>query len=255
VKGYSINVTESCDEGDVLNLIGHVDVRNVSAADLDFLQNDIKQVQEVFTSKIEDAHADGAYHSHDNQEFCKKADIELHLHAIQGAKGRYNLDLIDNTLSVLDTMTNERIDSEEITTKEGIVKWRVKVENGYRYFTQKDIATYLIRKKIAETPIEILQKRNNVEATIFQLAYHYPNAKSRYRGLVKHQMWANARCLWVNFVRILNFIGEPRPNTSFFAENLFCLTLHNLFLCGSIFYPRYILNKYAKFRKIQFSGF
>jgi hypothetical protein len=48
-----------------------------------------------------------------------------------------------------------------------------------------------VRKQIAETPIEILQFRNNVEAAIFQLGYHYPNAKSRYRGEIKHQMWAN----------------------------------------------------------------
>jgi hypothetical protein len=51
----------------------------------------------------------------------------------------------------------------------------------------------------------MLQKRNNVEVTIFQLGYHCSNAKTRYRGEIKHQMWANVRCLWVNFVRIQKF--------------------------------------------------
>ena len=57
-----------------------------------------------------------------------------------------------------------------------------------------------------------------VLATIFQLGYHYPNAKSRYRGEIKHQMWANIRCLWVNFVRILKYIKQLCQRTSFFAK-------------------------------------
>jgi len=81
-----------------------------------------------------------------------------------------------------------------------------------------DIDGFLIRKQIAETPIKTLQFRNNVEATIFQLGYHYPNAKSRYRGEIKHQMWANIRCLWVNFVRILKYIKQLCQRTSFFPK-------------------------------------
>lgn len=218
VKGYSINITESCDDKS-LNLIGLVDARKASTSDVDFLQDDIEKTQEVFPDKTEAAHADGAYHSPDNQLFCKDNDISLYLHAIQGAKGRYRFNFQENgELSVFDTITNQIVDSKRITGKNGVVKWRIKTGKGYRYFTQKDIDGYMIRKQIAETPIEILQKRNNVEATIFQLSYHYPNAKSRYRGEIKHQMWANIRCLWVNFVRILKYIGQLCRKTSFFAK-------------------------------------
>ena len=219
VKGYSINITESCDEDKPLNLIGHVDVRKASTSDVDFLQHDIEKVQEVFTDKIEAAHADGAYHSPDNQQYCKDNEIDLYLHAIQGAKGRYQFNFSGNgEISVFDTIANEIIGSKEIISKDGTVKWRIKTGKVYRYFTQKDIDGYLIRKQIAETPIETLQFRNNVEATIFQLGYHYPNAKSRYRGEIKHQMWANIRCLWVNFVRILKYIKQLCQRTSFFAK-------------------------------------
>ncbi len=255
VKGYSINITESCDEGEVLNLIGHVDVRNASTSDLEFLQDDIKKVQEVFTSKVEAAHADGAYNSEDNQAFCNDVErnIELHLHAIQGATGRYKLDLVDDKLSVLDTVRNELINCQKTINKKGTVRWRIKVENGYRYFTQKEVDTYLIRKKITETPIGILQKRNNVEATIFQLAYHYPNAKSRYRGLVKHQMWANTRCLWVNFVRLFNFMEKSRPIPAFLENNLVVSHCISCFYAFSSIITSIFLNNYPKFRKIKFS--
>ncbi len=219
VKGYSINVTESCDDDKDLNLISHVDVRKTSASDVEFFQDGIEKSQEVFPDKTEAVHTDGAYHSPANQKFCKIHEINLYLHAIQGAKGRYQFNFLENgELSIFDTAINECIDSTKITCKNGIIKWRIKTKKGYRYFTQKEIDTYLIRKKIEETPIEILQKRNNVEATIFQLGYHYPNAKSRYRGEIKHQMWANIRCLWVNFVRLLNYIKQLCQRTSFFAK-------------------------------------
>ncbi len=230
VKGYSINATENCDDKG-LKLIGDVDVRIVSTPDVDFFQDDIKKVQEVFLDKTEDAHADGAYHSPGNQKFCIENGIELFLHAIQGAKGRYDLSMSESgELSVLDTDTNTLLDTVKITSKKKTSKWRIITEKGYRYFTQKDIDTYKIRKKIAETPIETLQIRNNVEATIFQIGYHYPNAKSRYRGLVKHQMWANIRCLWVNFVRILKFKEKLCSETSFFAKYAFEFLLSPLYV-------------------------
>ena len=120
----------------------------------------------------------------------------------------------NNELTVFDTKTNQQQQVVKIKGKNDIVKWRIKSEKGYRYFTQKDIDTAQLRKKIEQTPIEILQKRNNVEATIFQLAYHYPNAKSRYRGLNRHQMWASIRCLWVNFVRILKYMKKSGAKVS-----------------------------------------
>lgn len=220
-KGYSINVTESCDDDKDLNLIGNVDVREASTSDVDFFQDDLKNTQEVFPDKTEAAHTDGAYHSPDNQSFCTENNIDLHLHAIQGAKGRYELNPLENgELSVLDTKTDELLEATKILSKTNIDKWRIKTEKGYRYFTQKEIDTCLLRKKIEETPIDILQKRNNVEATIFQLAYHYSNAKSRYRGLIKHQMWADMRCLWVNFVRILNYMKNTSKKLAFFTKQL-----------------------------------
>jgi hypothetical protein len=238
VKGYSVNVTESCDEQGKLNLIGNVDVRTSNTSDVAFLQDDINKIGDVFTDKAEVVHADGAYHSVENQAFCKQEKIDLHLHAIQGAKGRFKLELLDTeTLSVFDLKTNQYIDSNKIIDRKEKVKWRIRLAKGYRYFTQKDIDTYLIRKKIAETPIEILQKRNNVEATIFQLAYHYSNAKSRYRKLIKHQMWANARCLWVNFVRILKYNTKTSLKKTFAAVKSLISNCREYFY-AFIFYTR-----------------
>jgi hypothetical protein len=254
VKGYSINVTESCDEDKGLNLIGHVDVRTVSTSDVEFLQDDIQKVQDVFTEKTEFVHADGAYHSPDNQSFCKDNDIDLYLHAIQGAKGRFQFTALENEeLSVLDTRTNKLIQALIIICKNGITKWRIDTGKGYRYITQKEVDTCLIRRKIAVIPVETLQIRNNVEATIFQLGYHYPNAKSRYRGLIKHQMWANIRCLWVNFVRILKYINQTCQRTTFLARYVLKSFAFELYVAFNKFVTAILPNHLSSSEIIQFS--
>lgn len=211
-KGFTVNVTESCnDEG--LNLIGQVEVRKAGTPDVEFLTNGIEKAEEIFTGKVEAAHADGAYHSPENQKYCEDKKIDLHLNAIQGSKGRYGLEMEEGDLRVTDRQTGKKLEAKEITTRKGELRWRIRTDRGLRYFTQGEVENSRLRKKAEETPKEILERRNNVEATIFQLSYHYPHGKSRYRGRIKHQMWANMRCLWVNFVRIRKYAAKSRSET------------------------------------------
>jgi Transposase domain (DUF772) len=244
VKGYSINITESCSD-DQLNLISYVDVRPASEADCHFFQEAINVCEEIFVDEVESVNADGAYHSPENQEFCKKKEIDFYLPNIQGMAGRYDLSLNENNeLVVYDTKISEFLPATKMENKE---KWRIKTDKGYRYFTHKELEVCLLRKKLSEIPIEILNMRNNVEASIFQLGYHYPNDKSRYRGLSKHKMWANIRCLWVNFVRILNYLKQICQRASFLPKMAFknafevlffeYISLLNLFILFYTFAP------------------
>lgn len=211
VKGYSVNVTESC-EKEGLNLISSVEVKQADAADNGFLEKGLLQAEEVFGEAVENIHADGAYHSPSNQELVGQKNATLILNAIQGPKGRYDLKLNeDGTLTVTDLQTATTIEALRMKNAE---KWRIKTAKHYRYFTIKQIRVCELRKKIAAIPGQILNIRNNVEATIFQLGYHYPNDKTRYRGLIKHKMWANTRCLWVNFVRILKYRLKREQKTN-----------------------------------------
>jgi hypothetical protein len=210
VKGFSINVAETCTPANSVNLITNVSVDVASKADCDFLQPAIEGSKEVIIGNIETVNSDGAFHSVDNQDYCKENKIDLILSAIQGRLPRYDLTLNDTgELIVTDLETNEICSSRSVLSRKDASspKWVIKTAAGKnRYFTQKDIDTCILRKQIENRTKEELNVRNNVEATIFQLGYHYPNDKSRYRGLIKHKMWANARCMWVNFVRIVNFI-------------------------------------------------
>jgi hypothetical protein len=145
----------------------------------------------------------------------------LYLHAIQGTKGRYEFTFTDDgNLNVFDTITKNTLTATKIIAKNKARSGEY-LRKRLSLLLQKEIEAYFIRKKIEGTPIEISQKRNNVEATIFQLGYHYPNNKSRYRGLIKHTMWANMRCLWINFVRIFKFIAQKCQKTCFFIKKSF----------------------------------
>ena len=93
-------------------------------------------------------------------------------------------------------------------TKQGSRKrWRIPWNNktGWRYFEDKDIKAYQLRKQIESLPLEKLHKRNNVEAAMFQSGFHTRNGKTRYRGLLKHRMHAYSRCMWMNLRRMVIF--------------------------------------------------
>ena len=87
VKGYSSNITETCDQrGEdgkpVLNLITDTEVEVVSTPDNSFFEPALTNTQEILPNDIEKAYTDGAYNSVENQEYCKKNNINLLLTAI-----------------------------------------------------------------------------------------------------------------------------------------------------------------------------
>ena len=236
IKGNSINITETCDksteEEPKVNLITDVDVKPVTASDCGFMQDAVENSQNMTMDTIEKLYADGAYNSSENQEFCNDNDINLILTGLQGPKGRY--DLIpdkQNTdkLTVIDQKTGNIIDAELVKSRKNPEekKWKIKTDvKEWRYFTLEHIRTSLLRQKLQDTPIEELNMRNNVEATIFQMGFHYSNNKSRYRGLAKHKLWAYSRALWVNFVRLQKYVGKLRVSVAVYAQNsISCLKL------------------------------
>jgi hypothetical protein len=219
VKGYSANVTETASE-DSLNLITDVIIDKANTPDNKFVRPAIESTVQVTGQPVNTVYADGAYQSPNNDEFCK--DIDMVFTGIQGYESRYDLEMTPEGLIVTDTQIGERIQAELAkklkTSKED--RWRIKTDGGYKYFNQLAIRASELRRIMKQRPIEELHKRNNVEATIFQFGFFLNNNKSRYRGQFKLQTWAYARCLWLNLVRISNFVKQPCQRTYESIENL-----------------------------------
>ena len=231
MKGYSVNVTGTCDkpaqeDAPVLNLITDTQVEVVSTPDNSFHKQALKNVQEIVTDGIEKAHVDGAFNSALNQEYCEKEGIDPVLTGLQGPEPRYEIspDLQDeNNLTVTDNKTGETIQTHRVKTRkqEAGNKWKIRTENGtWRYFGENDLKAAALRQKLKEIPPEEAIVRNNVKASIFQLGYHYPNDKSRYRSLVKHKLWAYSRSFWINCVRIVNYTMQTCQRSLFGLKSL-----------------------------------
>lgn len=229
VKGYSVNITETCDD-ERLNLITNVQVEIASAADNQFVIPAIEQTRQVLEHPVENCHADGAYNSQGNVEYCSEEVINFYLTGLQGAPSRYDLVPTQEGLLVTDILTHEIIPA----VKSKGDKWRINTGKGYRYFTQDAIDSCLLRKEISQYSVEIQNKRCNVEASIFQLCFHSRNNKTRYRGKTKHGMWALLRSLWINLIRIVNFMEKVCQRTSEKAVKSALLTIFTLLLtsCG-----------------------
>lgn len=214
VKGYSVNVTETVSESGYLDLITDVDVRQANTPDTAFVKDAVKATTKVTDQTVSKVYADGAYQSPDND----MKDVDMVYTGIQGSQPRFIPEETPDGLVVTDTETGGRILATPVkkqnkqkreTGKSKGKSWHFTTGEGKKiYISESAVRTSEKRKEMKQRPIEELRKRNNVEATIFQLSYPLRNAKTKYRGLFKQKLWAICRCMWINEVRIVNFMEQ-----------------------------------------------
>ena len=209
VKGYSTNITETCDEEDKPSLITDVQVKPANAADNGFLKDAVEDTRKVTDNSIDKVIVDGAYQSKENRNLASDEEngFELVANGLQGKPSRFDLELQDDgSLEVTDKQTAEVITATKV--KDG--QWKIAVESpkgkkSYRYFGNEAIERSQNRQRMETIPWEERKKRNNVEATIFQYCFLTRNNKTRYRGLFKQTLQALARCAWINMRRLFIF--------------------------------------------------
>jgi hypothetical protein len=214
VKGYSINVTETCDDNS-LNLITDIQIGKANKPDTEFVKPAIDSTSELLGHAPENMHADGAFQSPENVDYCDEENISCYFTGFQGAPGRYDLTMQEGQITVTDTQTGETLPVH--ITSSG--KCRITTGIGYRYFSQKEIDACQMRKEIARMPMDKRNKRNNVEATIFQLCFHSRNNKTVYRGMIKHRFWAFLRSIWINLRRIMHYLKQVPEKTGIMNVN------------------------------------
>jgi hypothetical protein len=207
VRGYSLNIVETCNKGE-LNLILGAEVYKANKSDNEMLKEGVRQAERI-CGKVNKISVDGAYHSPGNQQYAKAEEKVIHLSGITGAGGDYDFERKDGKLIVKNKETEEEMIAH--FTKKG--HYRIKQSNGKRrYFTEEQIESYRIRKEVEQIPKEIRNVRCNVEASIFQSCFHLKKDKTKYRGYFRHQLWAKCRMIWINLVRIKNYLSRlPLP--------------------------------------------
>ena len=143
------------------------------------------------------------------------------LTGIQGRQSRYLLGEGEGgTVRITDTRTGEVYEAK--TTKGGALRIPYSGAGSRcrcRYFTPRQLESMRSRKLMEDIPPEEKNKRNNVDASIFQLCFHARNNKTRYRGKRKHELWAFARCMWINLRRLVLFRGKMAPEGHIGGQN------------------------------------
>lgn len=82
----------------------------------------------------------------------------------------------EDGLTAREVSTGNTYEAVKTVNRQGTrTRWRIPWDNktGWRYFEDKDIKAYLLRKQIESLPQEEQRKRNNVEArrmAIFQIS-------------------------------------------------------------------------------------
>jgi len=214
VKGYSVNLTETVDEEQGLNLITDVHLAPADCSDTDLLGPAIEATEQRTGRPVERCYADGAYNrSLAKDQQAGQEHVEMVLSGIQGAASRFELTETEQGVIVYDTKTGNTHQAEPARRQKNSTeqRWRIRLEEAgeYRYFGQSAIRASARRQAIAERPTSERNKRNNVEASLWHLTHTLRKQKTSYRGLIKHKLWAWCRALWVNMRRIQRYLGQP----------------------------------------------
>ena len=232
VRGYAVNATETVsDSKEDISLITDVQVENASIADKHFLLPAIQRSKKVTNQTPKKLYADGAFSGEHDPEQVE--NIDLVFSGMQGRPGRYKLEQTEKGILVTDTQTNIVYTARPVKKHKGKKSQQCSIVNqeGKRvYFSEDAVRAAELREKLQNRSREELNKRNNVEATIFMLGYHLRNGKSKYRGLQKQKMWVYCRALWINLLRIKKYIGGLPPEVAKQLQNSFLLLKYRLFL-------------------------
>jgi Transposase domain (DUF772) len=206
VQGFSVNLTETCDPG-ALHLITDVRSGNAATPDDAFFQGAIERTEALLAHPVENAWTDGAYNSPGNLAFAEEREetpLNWHLGAIQGSEGNFDFQRTENGGLLVTDRRSGLTQTAVETPKSG---YRIgndipETKGRYRYIEPSIVVNYFRRKEIEGQPLEIRQRRPNVESTIHHTFYPLDGNQSKYRGLERNHRFALCRCFWVNLRRV-----------------------------------------------------
>jgi len=216
VQGYHVNITETCNEEESLNLITDVQTKQANKSESEFMNQAILTTDEMSRKAhgrgVKEVVTDGGYDSVDNRKemLQNKKDITWHLAKTKGRKRAY--DMSRDEQGNLEVLHRESGKKCEVIYKAKLKKYRIENPNRTkRYFTEQEIDAYIAYAQLdSQEPDEkIYCIRSNVESTIHQVFHRVgKRQKIKYRGYDKSHIYALSRAFWVNCKRIFGKTSE-----------------------------------------------
>ena len=250
-KGQSINVTETANPDNPINLLTDVDVNPNNIDDSKVLNKRIDKLKEK-TPDLDELHMDGAYGSPDNDIKFEEHDITPVQRDMRGKEPAVPIE-IDETgedkyivscpyQKVSSKKCRKRFKAEfdlsvcqKCEKQHVCASIRMKKHRTF-YFTRDDYLRKKRLKQIASIPADRLKLRNNVEATINEFVCKMPKGKLKVRGAFKASIFAFSVAMSVNFGRIYRYI-QDNPDIAvslikqfydYFKERFLLFVLRNI---------------------------
>ena len=228
-KGYSLNVTETANPENNIQLITDIALTQNNIDDSKILEDRIDKIVEK-TPDLNELHTDGGYGSENVDKKMEKNEIT---HVTTAVKGRESK--IDKTITQSSDNKNEytikcpyqtvvsqptKKRNKAIFDMEKCSKCPLKEQcdifknNRKFYFTHSDFLKNERNKNILKIPEERRKIRPNVEATIKEFKGKTKAGKLKVRGMFKASLFAFAMGISINFGRIHRMILENGQNIS-----------------------------------------
>lgn len=226
--GQTVNIVESCNPDNQLNLITDISVHANNIDDSKELNQRIDIIKEK-TPELKELHLDGAYPSEDNDKKFEEhsitpvqtairgraaSGVEIKIQRISesGGGGKYLVACPNQTVE--SKVSRKHFKAEfnlsicSACSFASACQLKTKKKSKVYYFTPEE---YLKRKRIEsieKIPQERRSLRTNVEATVSEFTRKMNNRKLKVRGLFKAQLFAYSVGIGVNFGRIYRYLNS-----------------------------------------------
>jgi hypothetical protein len=229
-KGQSVNVTETANPDNELNLITDVAVCSNDTDDSKILNQRLESIKEK-TPDLDELHTDGAYGSEDNDKKMEEFEITHVQTAVRGRRadvsmeieevsdGQYTVKCPRQSVSSQETKTRYKacFDAEICKQCPLSKSCPAKQQSDKRtyYFDRSDYLLGKRNRNIKSLPPERRKLRPNVEATVKEFTKPFNHkGKLKVRGLFKTMVYAHAMAISINFGRVWRYTTE---NPDFFG--------------------------------------
>ena len=237
-KGQSVNVTETANPDNELELITDVTVRSNNTDDSEILNDRLETIVEK-TPDLEELHTDGAYGSEANDKKMeeleithvqtavrgKKADVAMEIEEV--SEGDYTVKCPKQTVPSQKTKTRYKACFDSVICEQcplnNSCPAKQQSDKRVYYFDRSDYLLGKRNRNIKSLPPERQKLRPNIEATVKEFTKPFNHkGKLRVRGLFKTMVYAHATAISINFGRVWRYLGE---NPDYFAlrKLVFCI--------------------------------
>jgi len=234
-RGQVVNIVETCNPENQLNLITDISVSANNVDDSKNLHERLDVLKEK-TPDIAELHNDGAYGSSDNDAKCLELGITQIQTAIRGKDAAIEITIQQTDVdcyqvncphqTVVATKGRKRFKAAfgasfcatcPLNKQCNLLTDRSKKHRRY-YFAEKDYQRKKRAHNIVHIPPERRTLRANVEATVSEFKRKMPDDKVKVRGQFKTMLFAIATGIGINFGRIVRYLDGLVPEESHIAS-------------------------------------